>query len=103
MVIYHLVNSLNNSQHLVIANLSIPINIIKLERPIELIFHLPSARDAQSAYELFEIDGPGFIAIEDIEDVICEGGWIAEREELSVDFLEFVFGERAGWTIFQKA
>ena len=96
---YHLIDRLDNRQHLIIANLSITINIIELEGPIKLILHLSPARNAERADKLLEIDGAGFIAIEDVEDVVCEGGWVAEGEKLPVYLLELFFGEHAGGTV----
>ena len=100
---YHLVDCFNNSQHLIVTDLSITIDIIQLECPIKLILHLSSACDTQSTDELLEIDRTRLIAIKYIEDVISERRWIAEGEELSIDLLEFVLGEHTRWTILQEA
>lgn len=100
---YHFVNRLHDLQHLIVTNLSIPIDIIQLKRPIQFIFHLPAARDTQRADELFEVDAAGLVLVEDIEDVVGEGGRVAKGEELAVDFLEFGFCEHAGWAVFEEA
>lgn len=100
---YHLVNRLNNSQHLLITDLSITIDIIQLKRPLQFILHVPSTRDTQRADELLEIDRPAVVTVEDFEDVFGETGRVAEGEELSVDLLEFFFCESAAWVVFQEA
>lgn len=100
---YHLVNCLYNSQHLVIANLPITIDVVKLECPIELVLHLASARDTQRADKLLEIDRARLVAVKDIEHVIRKGRWIAEREELPVDLLKLLFRKHTGGAILQKA
>jgi len=100
---YHLVYRLNNLQHLVIANLAVPVNIVQLKRPIELVLHLATARNAQGADELLKVDGARFITVEDVEDVVCKGTWIAEGEELAVDLLELFFGEEAGGAVLEEA
>lgn len=43
------------------------------------------------------------VGIEDVEDVVGEGGWVTEGEELFVDFLKFRFSEIAGGTVFEEA
>lgn len=43
------------------------------------------------------------IGIEDVEDVVGEGGGVTEGEKLFVDFLEFGFGEVAGGAVFEEA
>lgn len=88
---YHFVNRLDNLQHLIVAYLAIPINVVKLKRPVQLILHPASARNAEGANEFFEVDAARLIRIEHIEDVVGKGARIAKGEELSVDFLEFLF------------
>ena len=39
---YHFVYRLDNLQHLIIADLSVPIDVVQLEGPIQLIFHFAS-------------------------------------------------------------
>ena len=68
----HLVNGLDDGQHLIVADLTIAIDVVQLKCPIQFILHLASRRDREGADELLEIDGPRFIAVEDVEDVIGE-------------------------------
>lgn len=100
---YHLVYGLYDSQHLLVADLAVTINVIELERPVQLVLHLSAARNAQGADELFEVDCPGLVRIEDVEDVVCERGRIAEREELLIDLLELLLGEHARRAVLQEA
>ena len=97
---HHLIYSLDNSQHLIITNLPIAIDIIKLKRPVELILHLATRRNRQRADELFEIDHATVIRVEDAKDVVCEGRRIPEGEELPVYLLELLLGEGAGGAVF---
>jgi len=100
---HHLINRLDNPQHLFIRDPSIAINIVQLKRPIQLILHLPATRDTQGTYELLEVDTAALVAVEDVEHVFCEGGRIAKGEELPVDFLKLGFRELAGGTVFEEA
>lgn len=100
---YHFVDSLNNLQHLIVADLSISINIVQLESPVQLILCLAPARNAQGADELLEVDAAGPVTVKDIEDVVGERGRIAEGEELSVDLLELLFAEHARGAVLQEA
>ena len=100
---YHLVYSLHNVEHLCIADLPIPINIIQLESPVELVLHLAPRRDAEGAYELLEIYLSGLVAVKDVEDVIRKRRRVAKGEELLVDLLELLLGELATGTILQEA
>ena len=100
---YHLVDCLYNSQHLIIADLTITIDIIQLECPIKLVFHLASARNAQGADKLLEIDRARFVTVKDIEHVICKRRGVTKREELSVDLLELFFCKHARGTVLKEA
>jgi hypothetical protein len=64
-----------------------------LERPVQLIFHLPSAGDTQRAYELLEVDRPALIRVEYFEHIVCKRRWVTKGKELSVYLLELFFCE----------
>lgn len=100
---YHLVNSLHDLEHLVVADLAVAVNVVELERPVELVLHLAPGGDAQRADELLEVDGPGLVAVKHVEDIICETRGVAEREELPVDLLELVLGEHARGAVLEEA
>ena len=55
---------------------------------LELLVQSSPGRNAQSTDKLLELDRPALVLVKDIEDVVCELGWIAKGEELAVDFLE---------------
>ena len=99
---YHLVDSLHNCQHLLVADLAVAVDIVELERPIKLIFHLSSTCDTEGADELLKVDCTGLIRVEDIEHIICKRRRIPEREELFVDLLELLLSEHAGWAVLQE-
>jgi hypothetical protein len=69
---YHLVDCLNDCQHLLVADLAVAVDVVQLERPVELVFHLAAARDAQSADELLEVDCARFVCVEHVEDIVCK-------------------------------
>ena len=56
MYTYHFVDGLYNGQHLLVAYLAVAINVVQLERPIQLVLHLATAGDTQRADEFFEVD-----------------------------------------------
>lgn len=100
---YHLVNRLDDLEHLVVADLAIAVDIVELEGPVKLVLHLAAASNAESADELLEVNGAGFVAVENIEDVVREGRRVAEGEELAVNLLELLLGECAGGAVLQEA
>ena len=100
---YHLVDRLDNLEHLVVADLAVAINVVQLEGPVELVLHLAAARHAQGADELLEVDGPGLVRVEDVKDVVGKGRRVAEREELPVDLLELLLCERARRAVLEEA
>ena len=99
----HLVNGLDNLEHLVVADLAVAVNVVQLEGPVELVLHLAAAGDAEGADELLEVDGARLVRVEDVEDVVGKGGGVAEREELGVDLLELALGEHARGAVFEEA
>ena len=56
---------------------------------------MAAAGDAESTDELLKVDCTVLVCVEDVEDVVGEGGGVAEGEELLVDLLEFFFREHA--------
>lgn len=70
---HHFVNGNHNLQHLIVADLSISVDIIELEGPIQLIIHLAPRCHAQGANEFLEIDGTTFVLVENVEDIFGEG------------------------------
>lgn len=99
----HLVDSLNDRQHLFVADLSVAINVVQLEGPVQLVLHLAPTRYTKGADKLFEVDCSRLIGIEDVEDIVCKGRWIAKRKELLVDFLELFLREHARRAVLQES
>lgn len=100
---YHFVDGLDNLEHFVVADLAVSVNVVQLEGPVELVLHLAAARNAQGADELLEVNRPGLVRVEDVEDVVGEGGRVAKGEELSVDLLELLLGEHARGAVLEEA
>ena len=100
---YHLVDRLDNLQHLVVADLTVAVNVVELKGPVELVLHLAAARNAQGADELLEVDGARLVAVEDVEDVVGEGARVTEGEELAIYLLELLLGEHARGAVLEEA
>lgn len=90
-------------QHLVVTYLSVSIDIVELERPVELVLHLASASNAEGADEFFKVDAPRLVRVENVEYIVGKRARIAKRKELSVDFLKLFFTQHARGTILEKA
>lgn len=100
---YHLVDGFDNLQHLVVAYLSVAVNVVQLEGPVELILHLTPAGHAESADELFEIDRTGLVRVKDVKDVVGKVRRVSKGEELSVYLLKLFLGEHARGAVFDEA
>ena len=83
--------------------MAVAVDVVQLEGPVELVLHLAPRCDAQGADELLEVDAAGLVLVEDVEDIVREGGRVAEGEELSVYLLELGFREHARGAVFEKA
>lgn len=99
----HLVNGLDNLEHLVVADLAVAVNVVQLEGPVQLVLHLAAARDAQRADELLEVDRARLVRVEHVEHVVGECRRVAKREELRVDLLELALGERSRRAVLEEA
>ena len=100
---HHLVYGLNDGQHLLVADLAIAVNVVQLECPVQLVFHLAAAGDAQGADELLEVDGAGLVRVEDVEHVVCKRRRVSKGEKLLVNLLELLLGEHARRAVFEEA
>lgn len=99
----HLVDGIDDRQHLLIRDLAVAVEVVQLKGPIQLILHAAARGDGQRADEFLEVDGAGAVAVEDVKHVIGEFGRVAEGEELFVDLLEFGFRERARGAVLEEA
>ena len=100
---HHLVDGLDDLQHLVVADLAVAVDVVQLEGPVQLVFHLASRRHRQRADELLEVDRARLVLVEDAEDIVGELGRVAKGEELLVDLLELFAREIARRTVLEKA
>lgn len=99
---HHLVDGFDDSEHLFVTDLSIPIYVVELECPVEFILHFATTSHTEGAYKLFKINSAALVRVKDLENIICKGIGIAKGKELSVDFLEFLLGESTRRAIFQE-
>lgn len=67
---YHLVDRFDNGQHLVVRDLAVTVNIVQLERPVELVLHLAAGGHRQRADELLEINHAAVIRVKHAEYII---------------------------------
>lgn len=100
---YHLVDGLHDGQHLVVGDLAVAVDVVELEGPVQLVLHLAPRRDGQRADELLKVDDAAVVGVEDAEDVVGKGRGVAKGEELAVDLLELLLGERARRAVLQEA
>lgn len=100
---YHLVDCFDNLQHLVVADLSIAINVVELKGPVELVLHLPPRRHRQRTDEFLEVNRSGVVGVKHTKDIVGEFRWVSEREELTVDLLELFLREVARRTVLEEA
>ena len=100
---YHLVDCLNDSKHLLVRDLAIPVDIVKLECPVQLILHATPRRDRQRTDEFLEINHAAVIRIKHSEDIIGKRRGISEREELAINLLEFLLGQGPGRAVLEEA
>jgi hypothetical protein len=103
MATHHFIDGLDNGQHLVVADLAVAIDVVQLEGPVQLVLHLAPRRDAQGADELLKINGPALVGVKHLEHIVGKGTRVAKGEELAVDLLEFLLGQRAGGAVFEEA
>lgn len=73
---------LDNLQHLHPGDLAVPIQVVHVEGPVELLLEAAARRDGQGADELSEVDGAVAVLVKGAEGVLCEFGSVAVREEL---------------------
>jgi len=77
-------------RHLARLYRSVPVDVVHLERPFELLFGSPRRGDVDRLKELFEVDLAAVVRIERPEDVLAELVGVTLREETWVHFEEFV-------------
>lgn len=100
---YHLIDRLDDLQHLVVTNLAVAVNVVELERPVELVLERSAGRHTQRDDEFLKVDGAGTVGVKDVENIVGECGRVAEREELFVDFLKLRLVQRTGGTVLEES
>ena len=73
---------LDDLQHLHAGDLAVPVQVVHVEGPVELLLKAAPRRDGQRADELPEVDGAVAVLVEGAEGVLRELGGVAVREEL---------------------
>jgi len=114
---HHLVNGLNNAEHLIptepqvgkvqlqaragketslgvsLCDHAVVVKVVELEGPGELLLQVTAGGHGEGADELLEVNGAILVDVEHIEDIVRKGSRVPKREELLVDLLELNFRE----------
>ena len=86
-------------RHLARIDRSVSVDVVHLERPLELLFRLPDRRDIDRQQELLEVDLARVVRVERPEDVLAELLSVALRKERRVDLEELLPGQLTVWTV----
>lgn len=106
VVIFPLLQSVtyrDNFEHLLPGDVSVTVQVVHGESPLELLLELAPGGDGQRAQELPEVDGTVAVSVERAEHVFGELAGVAVREEVAVDLLELVYGQVTAGTVLQEA
>lgn len=60
------------TEHLVVRDGAISINVVELERPAQLLVEPSSRSNAECADEFLKVDGTVLVLVEHVEDVFCK-------------------------------
>lgn len=91
------------TEHLVVGDRAITVNVVKLESPSELLVEPSSRCDTECTDEFLEVDGSVLVLVKDAEDVFCECRRITEGEKLLVDTAKLLLVKNTRGTILQEA
>jgi hypothetical protein len=69
------------TEHLVVRNGAVAVNVVQLEGPAQLLVEAPARRHREGTDELLEVDGAVAILVEDVEDELGKGGRVAKGKE----------------------
>ena len=86
--------------HLARFDRSISVNVVHLERPLELLFRFSGGSDVNGEQELLEVDASAVVGVERPEHVLAELLRVALWEETRVDFEKLGPRQLARRTIF---
>jgi len=76
--------------HLARLDRPVAVDVVHLERPLELLLRFPGRRDVDRLQELLEVDLAAVVRVERPEHVLAELVGVALREETRVDLEELV-------------
>lgn len=99
----HLVNGRYDLEHLGLAYVPIPVQVVHTERPLQFLVQPTTWGHAQGDDELPEVYSPVSVGIKCAEDVLSKLWGVAVREEVGVDLLELLHGQRAAGAVPQEA
>ena len=92
----------NDLGHLAGFDRSVTVDVIHLERPLELLFRLSRRRDVDRLQKLFEVDLAAVVRVERAEHVLAELVGVALWKETRIDFQKLVARQLAVRTISLK-
>ena len=76
---------LDDLQHLHSCDLAIPVQVIHVEGPVELLLEAAPGGDGQGTDELSEVDGPVSVLVEGPEGVLGKLGGVSVGEKLRTE------------------
>lgn len=94
---------LDNLQHLLPADVAVPVQVVHAEGPLQLLLQLPSRRHAQGDDELPEVYRAVAVGVKRSEDVLSELGGVTVGEEIGVDLLELLDVQGSARAVLQEA
>ena len=86
-IIYHLIDSCDDLEHLPPGDEAVLVEVVHGEGPLQLVLELAAGGDAQRAQKLPEVDGPVSVGVKCPEHVHRELGGVARGENVPVHFL----------------
>jgi len=86
--------------HLARFDCTVAVDVIHLERPLQLLFWFTSRRDVDGQQELLEVDLAAVVRVERSEHVRAELVGVALRKEARVDLEKLGARQLTVWTVF---
>eukprot|EP01139_Manchomonas_bermudensis_P000173 Amastigsp_a167_453.p1 type:complete len:241 gc:universal Amastigsp_a167_453:348-1070(+) len=102
-VAHHQVNRRDDLCHFLARDHVVVVDVVQLERPLQLLIERASRCDRERADELRKVDAAIAVLVENPEHVLREGACISEGKELAVNLLELFEIELARRQILNKA
>ena len=100
---HHLVDGPDDLQHLGSRDVTVAIKVVHAERPFQFLLEFSARGHGQSADEFAEVDRTIPVAVKRAENVLRKLRRVAIREEVTIDYLEFLDGQGTRRRVLKKA